>query len=236
MAARIVAGLVLWCTGWSVQGAAQEGIAMPGGVTVLGAVRRAGAASMPAPPTVDALLDAVGGLEPQAYRFATLLLRPAGGAPPRFVCVSPGARHAALLIENDPVLRSEQAVVSGLLSGTIERLPALAPPFGRLGSDRSGATLLQPGDLLAVPQRTAQVYVVLRDGRVNVLSHRPERSAADYLAEGPADRLARPRDYVLHTPEGHVTVLAVEGWNAQPTAVPPGSMLAPVATCLPVPQ
>ncbi|WP_370307136.1 hypothetical protein [Sinimarinibacterium flocculans] len=236
MAARVIAGLVLWCIGWCAQGAAQDGAATQGGVTVLGAVRHAGAAAMPAPPTVDALLDAAGGLELQAYRFATLLLRPAGGAQPPYVCVSPGARHAALLIENDPVLRGEQAVVSGLLSGTLERLPALAPPFGRLGSDRSGATLLQPGDLLAVPQRTAQVYVVLRDGRVSILPHRPERSAADYLAEGPADRLARPRDYVLHTPEGHVTALAVEGWNAQPTAVPPGSMLAPTATCLPVPQ
>jgi hypothetical protein len=205
-------------------------------VDVLGAVARPGRLELnDAPMTADGAFAQLGGTRAGAYPFASLLLRVVAATPPRFRCITPGARHAALLMGDDPALRPESALITGLLDGRIQRMSLLDRPFGRLGSDR-GATMLRSGDTLAVPLRSQRVHVVFADGAVASVAHRAELMAGDYLDQLPADRLARRRDYVLHYPDGSVAGLALEAWNAEPTAVPPGSMLAPAAACLPVPD
>jgi hypothetical protein len=205
-------------------------------VDVLGAVARPGRLELKnAAAMADGVFAQLGGTRTGAYPFASLLLRVVDATPPRFHCVTPGARHAALLMGEDPALRVEAALIAGLLDGRIQRMSLLDRPFGRLGSDRS-ATMLRSGDTLAVPLRPQRVHVVFADGTVASVAHRAELMAGDYLDQLPADRLARRRDYVLHYPDGHVVRLALEAWNAEPTAVPPGSMLAPAAACLPVPD
>lgn len=214
---------------------ANDGATDPVSVTVLGAVARPDVVSLAkAPATVDDALDAVGGADADAYRFALLLLRPVAESPARFPCLAPGASHAALLMGDDPVLLEQNDLVARLRDGRMQRLPAQQAVFGRLGSDRGGTVPLRSGDVLAVPQRSSQVYVIEIDGRVESIAHDPRLAADDYLDLLPAERLARRRDYVLHYPDGQVASLALEGWNAEPAAVPPGSMLAPAAGCLPV--
>jgi hypothetical protein len=232
---------VLLCAGlaWPpLSGAAPTGADAadaPMRVEVLGAVARPGPVDLSAPALTDGdrIWARAGGARSEAYRFAGLLLRGAAATTPAVPCVAPGARHAALLIADDPGLGGRIDLITGLLEGRVQRLPLPDRPFGRLGSDRA-APLLRAGAVLALPQRTPRVYVVQADGAVASLAHRAERMAADYLDQLPRQRLRPRRDYVLHYPDGSVTGLALEAWNAQPTAVPPGSMLAPATGCLPV--
>jgi len=242
MAGPFAAVMVL-LFGWTwsgctvAQAAASEPVADEVLINVLGAVARPGPARLPGSQATAAYaFAALGGARVDAYRFATLLLRTVAEAPPRFPCVSPGARHAALLIGDDPVLRGEAAILAGLLDGRIERMAVHDRPFGRLGSDRGETAMLRSGDVLALPRRSAHVFVVLNDGRVETIAHGAEWMADDYLDAVSADRLAPRRAYVLHYPDGTLAELKLEGWNAEPAAVPPGSMLAPSAACLPVPD
>lgn len=212
-----------------------DGAAGSVSVEVTGAVAKSGAVSLAGPSaTVDDALGGAGGVGVDAYRFALLLLRPVAESPARFPCVTPGARHAALLIGDDPVLRAQNDLVARLRDGRVQRLFAQQGAFGRLGSDRGGSMMLRSGDVLALPQRSGRVYVIAMDGRVESVVHDPRLTADDYLDQLPSERVVRRRDYVLHYPDGHVTELMLEGWNAEPTVVPPGSMLAPAAGCLPV--
>lgn len=184
--------------------------------------------------SADEALAQAGGADVDAYRFATLLLRRTTEVAPRFPCVAPGARHAALLMAEDPALNGQTEWTAGLLEGRIQRLAMHDRPFGRLGSDRA-AVMLRAGDILAVPRRSRRVYVVYADGATESLEHRAELMAGDYLDQVPQQRLAGRGEYVLHYPDGSALELALEAWNAEPMVVPPGSMLAPVARCLPPP-
>jgi hypothetical protein len=204
-------------------------------VKVLGAVRRPGPVSgSREAATVDQVLALAGGARDDAYRFASLLLRPVADVAPRFPCVSPGARHAALLMGDDPELRREGELIRGLLDGRVQRMPAHNTPFGRLGKDRGVPLAVAVNDVLALPQRTSRIFVMLNNGRVETVEHKPDATADAYLAALPREQRAPLRDYVMHYPDGSVAALNLEGWNATPVTVPPGSMLAPDAGCLPV--
>jgi hypothetical protein len=204
-------------------------------VEVVGAVRHPGSVALTsAGMNADEALAQVGGADADAYRFANLLLRRTAEAAPRFPCVAPGARHAALLMADDAALKGQTELTAGLLDGRIQRLAMHDRPFGRLGSDRA-AVMLRAGDILVVPRRSGRVYIVYADGATESLEHRAELTAGDYLDQVPRQRLARLGEYLLHYPDGSAVGLALEAWNAEPMVVPPGSMLAPAAGCLPAP-
>lgn len=234
MTAILAAGIPAWLPPAVAQAGASAGGPQVF-AEVLGAVVQPGPVSSGDDKvTVDHALALAGGTRPGAYRFAAMLLRTVAQTPATFPCVTPSARHAALLMGDDPGLREQDALIAGLLDGRVQRMSAQGRPFGRLGSDRGGQTVLRGGDVLAVPAHTNRVYIVLDDGQVESAEHLPELMADDYLDQVSADRLARRGDYVLHYPDGAIAELALEAWNAEPTAVPPGSMLAPAAGCLPV--
>ena len=219
----------------SVVQANPESSDVPPRVEVVGAVMHPGSVALTsARMSADQVLAQAGGTGADAYRFANLLLRRVAETAPRFPCVAPGARHAALLMADDPALRDQAELIAGLLDGRIQRLTLHDRPFGRLGSDRAAA-MLRADDILAVPRRSRRIYLVYADGATESLEHRAELTAKDYLDQAPQKRLAKRGEYVLHYPDGNAVGLALEAWNAEPTVVPPGSMLAPVAGCLPAP-
>ncbi|MFC4252570.1 capsule biosynthesis GfcC family protein [Sinimarinibacterium flocculans] len=204
-------------------------------VEVRGAVMRPGPATLAsADAHFDRGVEQLGGPLEGAYRFAAMILRLDEAHPVSLPCLSPSALHAAQLLQDDPTLTSERNVIEALLAGRMQRVLAAERPFGRLGTDRGREAKLQSGDVLALPGRSQRVYVVLADGRAEALDHRAEWTVKDYLDALPAHELASRRQYLLHYPDGQAAELALSAWNRTPSAVPPGSMLAPRNVCLPV--
>lgn len=204
-------------------------------VEVRGAVMRPGPATLAsADAHFDRGVEQLGGPLEGAYRFAAMILRLDEAHPMSLPCLSPSALHAAQLLRDDPTLTNERNVIEALLAGRVQRVLAAERPFGRLGTDRDREAKLQSGDVLALPGRSQRVYVVLADGRAEALDHRAEWTVKDYLDALPAHELASRRQYLLHYPDGQAAELALSAWNRTPSAVPPGSMLAPRNVCLPV--
>lgn len=201
-------------------------------VTVLlaGAVERPGAVGLAAAQaSVANALAAAGGTSRQSYRLATLLLRRSRADTAQAECLPLDARHAALLIEDDPLLAVRKDLVSQLLSGQLIRLDARDDIVSEPGVP---TFLLHDGDLLAVPARSSVVYVATTGGAIRRLRHEPSAPAESYLKQlSKADRQGAD-DFVLHYPNGRQLELAIEAWRYRPTMVPPGSLIAPDQVCL----
>lgn len=196
-------------------------------ILVAGAVERPGAATLPvAQATVAGVLAAVGGASRESYRLATLLLRRTGENSENAACLPLAARHASLLIQDDPKLGSRTDLITQVLSGQLVRIAA------RDGLAGVPTFLLQAGDLLALPARSSVVYVATAQGAIVRLPHEPSAPAETYLEQLPKTERKGVDAFTLHYPNGRQLELAVDPWNYRPTMIPPGSLIAPESVCL----
>ncbi|MDP9141308.1 MAG: hypothetical protein M3O62_11030 [Pseudomonadota bacterium] len=144
-------------------------------------------------------------------------------------CTPLAARHASLLIQDDPKLGARTDLISQLQSGQLVRIGARD---GLAGEPGVPTFLLQEGDLLALPARSSVVYVATAEGTIVRLPHEPSAAADAYIKRLPrADRKGVDR-FMLHYPNGEPLELAVDPWHYRPTMIPPGSLIAPESVCL----
>ncbi|MFP5307619.1 MAG: hypothetical protein ACLGI7_17595, partial [Gammaproteobacteria bacterium] len=160
-------------------------------VDIIGAVRNVDSLRLaPGGATLDEALAHAGGVSANGYRFAAMVLRPRSAvptAPPRVEgCVPLQVLHVSLLLRDDPVLSAYTMLVDEARDGRRVRVDARAAPQAGLGSDRV-AVPLHVGDAVAVPQRSAHVYVAAPGGQAVSLRHEPLATADDYLERAALD-------------------------------------------------
>ncbi len=199
-------------------------------ILVAGAVERPGSVTLSAAKaTVAEVLAAVGGASRESYRLSTLLLRRTGVDRADVACTPLAARHAALLIQDDPKLGSRTDLIAQLLSGQLVRINARD---GLAGEPGVPTFLLQTDDLLALPSRSAVVYVATAHGTIVRLQHEPSAPAETYLKQLQKADIKGVDEFVLHYPNGQQLELAVDPWHYRLTMIPPGSLIAPESVCL----
>lgn len=206
-------------------------------VAVAGAVKQPGSVVVsPLAATIDNVLGAAGGVMPDGYRFAAILLREttAAAATPEATsgrCVPVTDLHAALLLRDDPVLSLRRDLADQLLAGRLRRAGVQELAVATEGP--STAPNVLNGDILALPARTGTVYVAPSAGRILAFQHEPTARAEEYLRKADPDESSDVDRYVLMYPSGRSVSLQLEAWHYEPTMVPPGSLIAPAIDCLP---
>ncbi|HEY1075265.1 MAG TPA: hypothetical protein VGE51_01125 [Fontimonas sp.] len=195
-----------------------------------GAVERPGNIKIPAADAnVRNVLAAGGGATPDSYRLATLLLRRSGAGGDEPTCIPLAARHAGLLLQDDPRLGKDTEAIRQLMSGQRVRIDASDSVAAEPGAR---PVMLQDGDFLAIPARSGSVYVATGAGRIVRMPHLPSAPADEYVDQLPKEDRRGVSRFVLHYPNGRQFALSLGAWRYRPTAVPPGSLIAPESVCL----
>ncbi|MEQ1438353.1 hypothetical protein AAG565_03220 [Fontimonas sp. SYSU GA230001] len=210
----------------------EPGEAVTIAVEVLGAVGQPGRVTLsPLAATVDAVVQAAGGLLPDAYRFGTIVLRAGADAGAGVAaCVSAADLQASLLLGDDAALGGRRDLVEALRSGRLHRVGQQAAV---LGDEPPPPLSLQQGDVVVVPARAAAVYVLTPGARIVRLQHEAALRAEAYLRRADPEAAAHPGRQVLLFPNGREVELSLKPWRYEPTMVPPGSLIAPAVDCLP---
>lgn len=210
-----------------------------GVVRVSGEVRHPGAFDIRRGERLSELLTRAGGLTENAYAYGAVFQRQRVKEQKREYYARAGIemQNAILMM----TARQKRTTAGGADAATFAAMGSLAneikkiEPSGRVVVEADPAVLqvhpeldvvLEPGDEVVIPKRPGHVVVmgeVLNPGAVQFKSG---LRADDYLraAGGVAQTGDEQRTYMI-LPNGSAEPLKVASWNAQPTPVPPGSVI-----------
>lgn len=198
-------------------------------VTLKGAFKNAGEYQLRSGETLGQLILRTGGLEPEAYPFGAVLIR---------------ERVTQQLLANKEVRLSEMKHIRAApdhepidqqLLDLLTELLANAQPLGRVVVEADPSllevapqkdTLLLPGDLIYIPERTTTVSVLGVVANPSVHLYDARADVMDYIDKAGGLLSGADNDAVrILLPNGEVITPKINWWNYQLANIPPGSSI-----------
>lgn len=210
-----------------------------GVVTVSGEVAAPGAYDIRRGERLSEVLLRAGGLTANAYPFGTVFQRHRVKEAQRAFY-----QRSSIEVQNTALLMLTRGKRAAAAAGDISVFQAMrsfadelkqVEPSGRIVVEADPTVLqvrpeldvvLEPGDVIHVPKRPSHVIVMGEVLNPGALQFRSGFQAADYIraAGGIAETGDAARTFMI-LPNGSAEPLKISSWNAQPTPIPPGSVI-----------